>query len=133
MTMIRWMALPLIAALGCTASSGMQSGELSRADKALEKALAGRTAGEPQECISPEFASGPEIISDKTILYSQVGKTVWRNDIIGPCPSLGPNETIIVEMHGGQLCHNDRFRVLPFGGGIPSAYCRMGKFVPYRK
>lgn len=131
--MIRWIALPIAALMGCTASAEMQSSELSRADKALAEALEGRTAGKPQECISASFSTGPEIISDKTILYREVGRTIWRNDIIGPCPSLAPMETLIVEIHGSQICHNDRFRVRSFGGGIPSAPCRLGKFVPYKK
>ncbi|MBO9713570.1 DUF6491 family protein [Sphingomonas sp.] len=130
--MMRLMALPLAALLGCTASTAMQS-EPSKSDLALAKALEGRTAGKAEECISASFTSGPEIIDSKTVLYSEVGRTVWRNDIIGDCPSLKPSETIAIEIHGGQICHNDRFRVIPFGGGIPSAPCRLGKFTPYRK
>ena len=131
--MIRWIALPVLALMGCTASAEMQSSEMSRADRELAKALEGRTAGKPQECVSSGFLQGPEIINDRTILYRETGRTVWRNDVIGPCPSLRPSETLIVEIHGSQLCHNDRFRVLPFGGGIPSAPCRLGKFTPYKK
>jgi hypothetical protein len=131
--MIRWIALPIIALMGCTASAQMQSSEMTRAERDLAKALEGRTAGKPQSCISASFSTGPEIIDDKTILYREVGRTVWRNDLIGPCPSLAPMETIAIEIHGGQICHNDRFRVIPFGGGIPSAPCRLGKFVPYKK
>ena len=131
--MIRWIALPAVALLTCSASAVPQSSQLTRAERELAKELEGRTAGAPVECISTGFNDGPEIINDKTIVYHEVGRTVWRNDIIGPCPSLAPQESIAIELHGSQICHNDRFRVLPFGGGIPSAPCRLGKFTPYRK
>jgi hypothetical protein len=131
--MIRWIALSAAVALGATAGAATQSSQMTKAEKELAKALEGRVAGEAKECISSSFLQGPEIIDDKTILYREVGRTIWRNDVIGPCPSLAPMETLVVEMHGAQLCRNDRFRVLPFGGGIPSAPCRLGKFVPYKK
>lgn len=131
--MTRWIALPILGLMGCTASAAMQSSAAERADRALADALEGRTAGAPQECISSTFTSGPQVIDSHTILYHETGRTVWRNDIIGDCPSLAPMETIAVEIHGSQICHNDRFTVIPFGGGIPSAPCRLGKFTPYRK
>jgi hypothetical protein len=131
--MIKWFALPVLLAMGCTASAGMQSSRADRAERELAKALEGRVAGEPQSCISSSFTNGPQVISDKTLLYRPVGKTVWRNDIIGSCPSLGPNETIVLEIYGGQICANDRFRVINPGVNIPSASCRLGKFVPYKK
>ena len=39
--------------------------------------------------------------------------------------------TVISDIWGGQLCKNDRFRVLEHGMSIPSAYCRMGSFEQY--
>ena len=41
--------------------------------------------------------------------------------------------TMIVEMHGSQLCRNDLFRMNEAGSSIPNAYCRFGKFTPYSK
>ena len=129
--MKKWMALPIVALLTCTAGASAQDPE-TRAELELVKALEGLTPGTPQECISATFTQGPEIINDQTILYRE-GRKVWRNDLIGKCPSLKPSETIAIEVNGGQICHNDRFRVIPYGGGIPSAPCRLGKFVPYKK
>ncbi|MCH7863407.1 MAG: hypothetical protein IH998_17535, partial [Proteobacteria bacterium] len=59
--------------------------------------------------------------------------TLWRNDLASSCPGLRPYPTLIVEVHGSQLCRNDRFRVLDPGSSIPGAYCMFGKFTPYEK
>ncbi len=122
-----------LALAGCTPSAQMQASEQAEARDALAKALAGRTAGAPQDCINNNDTDGPQIIGSYTILYKPVGRTVWRNDLAAECPALRPYATLVVEMQGGQLCRNDRFRVLEPGSQIPGGYCVFGKFTPYRK
>ncbi len=95
--------------------------------------LAGRIAGPPVACIDLARVQGPTILDDKTILYRQSGKRVWRAVPIGSCEALRPPATIIVDVYGGQLCRNDRFRLLSYGMTIPSSYCRFGNFTPYDK
>ncbi|HEU0067165.1 MAG TPA: hypothetical protein VFQ57_08005 [Sphingomonas sp.] len=94
--------------------------------------LAGRVAGAPQRCIDNRIADGPNIVDGQTILYRR-GAIVWRTSPVGYCPSLRPFTTLIVEQFGGQTCRNDRFRTIDPTMRIPSAYCRFGDFVPYRK
>jgi hypothetical protein len=130
---IKWMIAGAVALVGCTASAEMPAGQSTRAERELAHELAGRTAGTPTDCISASNSDGPQIIDNRTILYRQVGRTVWRNDLEAACPSLAPMNTIIIELHGGQICRHDRFRVLEPGSTIPSGYCMMGKFTPYRK
>ena len=94
--------------------------------------LAGRVAGPPQNCITLSQTNGPSIIDAQTILYTEgAGRRVWKTGPVGACPSLEPLNTLIVEVYGGQLCRNDRFRVLTPGTTIPSAYCRFTEFTPY--
>ena len=131
--MIRWIALPVIASLACTASAALHPGQVTRADRELSQALEGRVPGKPVECISTGFDSGPQIIDNRTIVYRPVGKTVYRNDLAYDCPSLEPLSTMVIEIHGSQLCRNDRFRVISPGMSIPSMECRLGKFTPYTK
>jgi hypothetical protein len=130
--MIRWIALPIIALLGCAASAEMPQSQVARADRDLAAALKGRTPGAPQACISNGFLSNPQVIGDQTILYNE-GRTVWRNDLETKCPSLDPSATLVVEINGGQICHHDRIRVIEPGSSIPSMPCMLGKFTPYRK
>lgn len=94
--------------------------------------LAGRVAGAPVDCITLSQGNGPTIVDAHTILYTQGGgRTVWKTAPVDACPSLAPLNTLIVEVYGGQLCRNDRFRVLTQGTRIPSGYCRFDRFVPY--
>lgn len=96
--------------------------------------LAGRVAGPPQHCIPLSQTNGPSIIDNHTILYTEgAGRRVWKTGTVGACPSLAPLNTLIVDVYGGQLCRNDRFRVLTPGTTIPSAYCRFTEFTPYTK
>lgn len=126
-------ARPLaMAAIALTLLCGAAAQKPPKQDP-LARALAGRVAGKPTDCINPQFADGPQIIDDHTLLYRESGRRMWRNDLPAACPSLRPLATIIVKMYGGQLCRNDTFRVLEPGSRIPSAICRFGDFTPYDK
>lgn len=100
---------------------------------AKDDPLAGRVAEKPVQCIDPSFSGGPEITTQGTIIYRPVGKRIYVTTPIGPCPSLRPNTTLIVERFGSQQCRNDRFRVIDPPQTIPSPFCRFGSFVPWVK
>ncbi|MCP3733876.1 hypothetical protein M9979_03160 [Sphingomonas sp. RP10(2022)] len=96
--------------------------------------LAGRIAGPAENCITVSRTNGPSIVDAHTILYTEgAGRRVWKTGPIGACPSLEPLSTMVVEIYGGQLCRNDRFRVVTPGLSIPSAYCRFSAFTPYTR
>lgn len=95
--------------------------------------LAGRVAGPPSECVSLSRIHGPDIVDAQTIIYRETGKRLWVVHPIGACPALRPLNTLIVDVYNGQLCRNDRFRVLEPGLSIPSGYCRFDRFTPYDK
>jgi hypothetical protein len=116
------LALVLIAA-GATAAD-------SKTD--LDKALAGRVAGAPVDCISNFSTDGPQVIDERTVLYRS-GRRVYVNTLEAACPSLDWDKVLIVELHGSQICRNDHFRVLARGTTIPGPTCLFSKFVPYDK
>lgn len=117
---------------GCALNPQAQAARQAADDRELAKALAGRSAGAPQDCISLTGMTGPRIIGDSTLLYA-LGRTLYRVDVEGSCPGLAPYNTVVVEVQGSQLCRNDRFRMIQPGVAIPGPYCRLGKFVPYTK
>jgi hypothetical protein len=121
------------ALAGCTANSQYEQSRQARAERELGEALKGRVAGAPQDCISTFGTSGPQIIDGRTVLYRETGRRIWRNDLGAECPGLDPYATLIVEVHGSQICRNDRFRAVDPGSRIPGAYCLFGKFTPYEK
>lgn len=125
-------AVAALATLAATAAVG--DGRDARAQRDLDRALAGRTPGRPESCISQSRVNGPEIIDGHTILYRQSGRRIWRNDLPEHCPFLHDfDDVLIVETTGSELCRNDRFRVINRPSSIPSGYCRLGNFVPYDK
>ncbi|MEO6217171.1 MAG: DUF6491 family protein [Sphingomonas sp.] len=122
MTKLPVLALVLIAA-GATAADSK---------KDLDKALAGRVAGAPVDCISTFSTDGPQVIDERTVLYRS-GRRVYVNTLEAACPSLDWDKVLIVELHGSQICRNDHFRVLARGTTIPGPTCLFGKFAPYDK
>ncbi|UZK65844.1 DUF6491 family protein [Sphingomonas sp. M1-B02] len=121
-----------LALAGCTASGEMQASQRARSDRELAEALEGRVAGAPQDCISAQGTNGPRIIDAGTILYSD-GRRTYVNKLEASCPGLSPYDTIVIELHGSQICRNDLFRTIDPGNRIPGPYCRLAKFVPYEK
>lgn len=113
-----------------TAACATAAATDDHAQEELSKALAGYAPGKTAECIDLKMVDGPQIISHQALLYRQPG-TIWKADVIGPCPSLEPMVTVITDVYGGQLCRNDKFRTLAPGESIPSAYCRLGSFTKY--
>lgn len=99
----------------------------------LADALANRVAGKPVDCIDKSFVDGPQIINDRTIIYRQTGRRVWRNDLPDACRGMRPMDTIVIELWGNQMCENDHFLTVSPASRIPGAICRLGKFTPYDK
>jgi hypothetical protein len=114
------------------AALGLLGAAAPRQD-ALTSALAGRVAGPSVDCVDHSRLEGPQVIDEKTLIYRESGRRIWRNDLIGECRGLRPMDTLIVDVFGSQLCRNDHFRALTPGTTIPGAYCRLGKFTPYDK
>jgi hypothetical protein len=119
-----------LAAAALVASAGIAATHRDRGADELAKALAGHVEGKTIECIDPKMVDGPQIIDHQTLLYRRAG-TIYKANIIGPCPSLEDGNTVVNEIYGGQLCRNDKFRTIAPGESIPSAYCRLGGFTEY--
>lgn len=119
--------LPLLAAC-----SSMPA-DTSSADRALAKELDGRSAGAPQRCIDRSLTSGPQIVDDHTLIYTQSGRRVWVNTLASPCPSLRTDSVLVVQAFGTQTCENDQFQPRQAGDVVAGTICRFGKFTPYDK
>src|SRR3546814_20813126 len=67
------------------------------AEAALQKALAGRTPGKPESCVSLSELGSQRIIDRNTILFEGHGGRVWRNDLRHGCPGLAPGRAILTK------------------------------------
>lgn len=128
--MSRWVALATAVILAGAATAAAQDAAPS---PDLTKALAGRTPGKNENCISYNRVSGPEVIDSNNILYHESRARVWRNELAGSCKFLRENDILVIENYGNQICKFDRFSVINRNSGLPSAYCILGSFTPYDK
>jgi hypothetical protein len=94
--------------------------------------VAGRTPGQGQRCISPLGKENIRIVNPQTVAYG-FGRTIYVNRLRAPCSSLEPNNTTIIESHGGQYCSGDHVRGLEPGAAIPGPVCFLGDWTPYRR
>jgi hypothetical protein len=119
---------PLLAAAtaGCAGSGAEPQGGQSE----LSRALAGRTAGPPQNCVPIESGRSLTVIERGQILYGS-GRTIWRAQLRDSCPSLRRLDTLIVEPMGSQYCRGDHVRSVLPGSTIPGPVCVIESFVPY--
>lgn len=99
----------------------------------LTHALAGRIPGKSVECVAASWLDAPQVIDEKTLLFRESGYRIWRNDLPDACPGLRPMSTLVINIHGSELCRDDDFRAVEPGSSIPTATCRLGRFTPYNK
>jgi hypothetical protein len=97
----------------------------------LAQELSGRIAGTPQSCVSSVPNQNLRVINQSTLAYGD-GRTIYVNHLPGPCPGLGPLNTLIVDVQSGHYCRGDRVRGLETGAIIPGPSCNLGDWTPYR-
>lgn len=138
-------ALALVASASLTlsacASGGWYGGvdggatQLTQKQSALvEKQLAGKSAGQPVNCVSSSNLNNAVKVSDSMILYRVSKNLVYRNELRGSCMGLANDNDIMVTRSYGssQLCNGDLIHMVDRFTGMPGGACSFGKFVPYR-
>lgn len=131
--------ISLLFATGAVALLGSASAEqVTRSPKAqqeLAKALAGRIAGEPMNCIN-DFRSQIRmtVIDDYTLLFRN-GGVVYVQNPPGGCANISNKTNALTTRRSStnQLCAGDINQVVQPSSGIFRGSCAFGPFVPYRK
>lgn len=98
----------------------------------LEKAIAGKVAGEKVNCVSRQPQANLTAISNSVLLYRVNSRLVYRNDLIGSCPGLTRGDTLIIKTWGSQYCRGDMATSADLVNGIVTGGCALGDFTPYR-
>ena len=123
-----------IALVLCLAALAVAPAAAKRDDPEtqLAKALAGRTAGKPTDCITQLRSNDSTTIPGVGIIY-QIGSTRYLNRFEGGCPILRQDTGIITRTPTSQLCRGDIVQVRDFVVGITYGSCSFGQFTPYEK
>lgn len=101
-------------------------------DVQLQKALVGRVAGKPINCISLSNSNSSEIIDGKAIIY-RVGSRLYVNAPRSGAESLRRDDILVTRTIGSQLCSIDTVRLIDRGSRFPRGFVSLGQFVPYSK
>lgn len=121
-----------LALTGC-ASASEPPARSPKAEAALDKALAGRTPGKPQSCVSIIELKGNRIIDSNTILFDGSGGRIWRNDPPHGCPGLSQSRVIVTKSSLTSHCNGDIFQIMDQPTMMTVGSCSFGEFVPYTK
>jgi hypothetical protein len=124
----------LLAVAGCTASTSTGEPQLgTREAKALEKAIAGKVAGQPVSCIAAFDSTNLRSLGDHVLIYEAGRNLVWVNRVQGVCRGLAQGDTLVMNRtSSSQYCRGDIARVVHLPSGAMSGSCALGDFVPYR-
>lgn len=118
-----------LASVGTVASAKSPT-TAERNEARLATMLAGRTAGEPRQCISAMNSNKLEVMEYVGMVYD-AGDTIYVARAQNP-RMLGSSETPIVERTGSTLCTSDVTRTFDHHSGMTGVVF-LDDFVPYAK
>jgi hypothetical protein len=124
-------AVSAAAVLAGAASVVAQQSADPESTQKLAKALAGRTAGQPVNCINER--SKMQIIDDGTILFRDRG-IIYVQQPRGGCYGLTSGMSLIRPAYGTtRICSGDINNIVDLRTGFGTGACSYSEFIPYRK
>ena len=123
---------PLLAAASVLVVAPANAAPRLSPEARLAKALEGRVAGEPVDCINLRSIRSSRIIDETAILY-EVGSTLYVNRPRAGQDSLDRWDTMVTKTFGSQLCSIDTIKMVDPSSHMLTGIVFLGDFVPYRK
>lgn len=100
----------------------------------FERAIAGRTPGSPQSCVSYRDLGGNKSYGEGIIVFEgKTASTVYVNRPPNGCPELRGGRALRTRTPSDRLCSNDIAVVFDPVTGIEYGGCSLGEFVEYRR
>jgi hypothetical protein len=122
--------LPLLAA-SLFIGAAAQAAPVDR-EAQLSRALEGRVAGEPVDCINLHRVRGTRIIPGTAIVY-EVGNTLYVNRPRAGARSLDEMDTLVSRPFNNRLCSIDTIRLYDTSARMTHGTVFLDKFVPYHR
>jgi hypothetical protein len=117
----------LLAALAMpVAAAQREDGETE-----LAKAIAGRTAGTPVDCITLRNIRSSRIIDKTAIVYEMNNGVIYVNRPKSGASSLDWTDVMVTDTHSPQLCSIDTVKLFDTGVRMSTGWVGLGDFVPY--
>jgi hypothetical protein len=101
-------------------------------DMQMQKALAGRVAGKPVNCINLSGTDSSQIIAGKAIIYRDGGR-LYVNVPRAGADSLRDDDILVTRTFGSQLCSIDTVNLVDRTSRFPRGFVSLGQFVPYSR
>ncbi|MCA1653804.1 MAG: hypothetical protein LC656_06385 [Sphingomonadales bacterium] len=119
----------------CSASVTQPIQRSARQEDQLRRALAGKVAQAPVDCLPTYRSADMEVVDDNTILFHDGANRVYVQSPRGGCAPIGSGHyTLVTHLYGsGQLCRGDISQVVDLPVGFTVGSCSMSEFIPYVK
>ena len=101
-------------------------------EAALAKALDGRVAGAPVNCINLHDIQSSRIFDRTAILYDTGTRLYLNRPRIG-ADSLDDDDILLTKTFGSQLCSLDTVHLISRSGHFEHGFVGLGEFVPYAR
>lgn len=115
------------------AATAAQAAPRQTPEEKLAKALEGREAGKPVDCIYQHDIRSSRIYDRTAILYELNNGTYYLNRPDAGAQSLSWNDVLVTDTHSPQLCSIDIVKLYDTSPWMQSGFVNLGKFVPYKK
>jgi len=122
--------LPLIA--GTLLLGGAAQAKPVDREAELARALQGRVAGEPVQCIDLHRIRSSRIITDTAIIYD-AGSILYVNRPDNGADGLNQWDTLVTRLPSTRLCNVDTVTLVDQGSHSFRGVVFLGDFVPYRR
>jgi len=99
----------------------------------LERALEGRVAGKPVDCLLQRDIRSTEIIDKTAILYRTRDNKLYVNTPRSGASMLNWGMILVTDTRTPQLCSINTVRLIDSASRIDRGFVGLGKFVPYTK
>lgn len=101
-------------------------------EEQLAKALTGREAGKPVDCIYLPTITSSHII-DRTAIVYEAGRTIYVNRPRNGADQLNDSDIMVLNLHSSQLCSIDIIHLHDQSSHFMTGFVNLGEFVPYTR
>ncbi|MBV8972284.1 MAG: hypothetical protein JO290_08330 [Sphingomonadaceae bacterium] len=119
-------ATAALLALAAPAVAARLTGE-----EEIAKALAGRTAGKPTDCLYEHDIDATTIVDHTAILYRMRDGTIYLNRPRSGAEALRSEYALLTRTETDQLCTVDIVRLLDPVDHFETGFVGLGPFIPY--